>query len=135
MGRFLFISLAACVLLFVRSSFGVEPDRRGEPLNGNETLRAFEPRDMQKVQNARRGVYAVCIVAIVGIVVLFIGWARYYTPRYWQRNDPPPQLVRSRIKSNEYEAPTEPPAEDRDRFDLEGDVIDFIREVESRSNE
>ena len=134
MRRISFILLIVCVFAAFRTSAGVEPNQRVEGAKANETLRAFEPRDPDAVQNAVLGIYAVFAIALLGTVIFFVGWVRYYSPRYWQRNDPPPQLVESRVRSHEDVDTAAPLPEDRDRFDLEGDIVDFIDRVE-RSNE
>lgn len=134
MRRISFILLVVGVFAVVRTSIGAEADQQVEGAKANETLRAFEPRDPEAVQNAATGIYAVFAIALLGTVILFVGWVRFYSPRYWQRNDPPPQLVRSRVRLHEDGDVTAPLPEDRDRFDLEGDLVDFYDRVE-RSNE
>ncbi len=126
--RYQILALLVCVLL-IGPSFGqtTVPETDTEKY---QSLRAFEPKDPTAVRTAVNGVYAVIGVATIGMAMLFIGWAKFYAPRYWQQGDAPKSIV-PRPHRPESKEETSPSTADRDRFELEGDIVDFLTEVDS----
>jgi hypothetical protein len=91
-------------------------------VDDTQSIRGFRPPPPEAVQDSVRSIVIVFAIAVAGFILIFAGLARYYTPRAWARPyRPTPHF------------PSSPPARasesvrDKDRYDLEGDIADYLK--------
>lgn len=94
----------------------------------SENLRAFQGKDPKVVRIAIHGLYAVLAIGLMAVAMLFLGWAKYHSPKYWQQSDRQTELNRKTPLPRKTQG--ESSIDDRDKFDLEGDIYDLVRRID-----
>jgi hypothetical protein len=94
-----------------------------DTVGDTQSIRGFQPLRPEAVRDSVRSIATVFAIAFTGFILIFAGLVRYYTPRAWTRPyRPTPQFPGSRPS-----APASEAVRDKDRYDLEGDIADYLK--------